>query len=325
MTTYTCPTLPDLLAALLHILPGDVAIVPPGDYVDWAFDLNRNGTAQSPVTIQLTGARFTGTSRINVRGDYNLVLGGEYISCGTSGTPIIANNPQASGNEYRGIKFRDSRGISIKFIANSTLAPRDCIVRRCEFRDIPSTTSETLQIGQGTNFLASCWIKAIENLFVNVRTGDETISLKLSDCSLIGNVAYNCKGRFSLRAGNRNMALDNVAINCDGVVGVNGIGPVVFGNIGINCGFGIAMMAKYGSRAGCFDGTIKNNTLINCVGPIQFRKDDGATPLVDFPRGNLIENNNAFPEPWSIIDIGIPEFPVADIIAANTVVGGNHT
>jgi len=89
--------------------------------------------------------------------------------------------------------------------------------------------------------------------------------------------------------------------------------------------FGIALMAKYGSRAGCFDGEIRNNILMNCVGPIQFRKDDGATPLVDFPRGNLIENNNAFPEPWSIIDIGIPEFPVADIIAANTVVGGNHT
>ena len=323
MATHDCQTPAELAAALLHILPGDIARVLPGQYDGWAIELNRSGKPGAPVILDLTGVRFSGASRILLRGDHNLIVGGAFEGCGSSGTAVVTNAPQACFNEFRLMTFRGSRGTSIKFVAAADLVPTDGLVVDCQFRDIPETTGETLQLGQGPGGARSARIRVRSNLFVNCRAGAEIVSVKLSDCELSGNVAKSCPGRFSLRGGNGNIARRNTAIDCQGVVGVNGRGCVVEDNAGVRCTqFGIALMAKYGSRAGCYDSTIRNNVMVDCAQPLQIaRRDDPSQPIIDIPRGNLIEGNAAFPESWAITAAGLDAgVTLADVLAANTVI-----
>lgn len=334
MTTYSCTTIADIQNAMSLVLPGDIVAVSPGVYAG-GITLSRSGLNGVPITLDLGDAIFNQTTQIKIQGGWWNILGGRFMD-GTRSVSdeVIRIEMTAHDNLIQGAFFTNPKSACIRFKKGATAAqqPLNHVIDLCTFIDIPADplepNKECVQIGDGTGSQIDCPVTIKRCFFNYLLHGQEIISVKNSRTIVEYCVARDCAGRIALRGGNDNIYRWNTMDYTDGLVAVFGDRHVVEFNVGNRLKkYGVALMStanKTGvtsfARAAnnCI---IRNNVIANTVEPIQFRKDSGT--FADFARGNVIQDNNAHPTPWTFTRSGLTN-PMADLLAAQTIIGGNH-
>ena len=253
--------------------PGEIVIVPDGNYSDTVLSLSGTGERDRPITIRAAtpgGVIFSGQSSLKVDGQF-LVIDGFLFSNGfspgkevisISGTGcrlancVIDNfnppNPESKEEKWVGLTgrshivenctFRNKQSKSATVaIWRKNNEPNEHIIRQNFFTSRPegkeSNGYETIRIGESATSASDSLTQVSQNLFLNCDGEAEIISVKSGKNLIKENTFTECAGTVTLRHGNGTRVEKNHFIGKNkaktGGIRVYGSGHVISGNIAI--------------------------------------------------------------------------------------------
>jgi hypothetical protein len=252
-------------AALGQAQPGDVIVMADGNWVNQAIQFAGNGTQASPITLRPQtpgGARLSGTSRLNISGNW-LVADGLHFEGGAltggsiiefrgnlgsarnsrlTNTAIIDYNPPAITTEVDWVTmFGQDNRVDHNYFKNHNSVGQTLEVRHTAgtpdrhridanyFADRPSGNGngwETIRIGLSGVAQSSSFSVVENNLFERVDGENEAISNKSSHNTYRYNTFRDTRATLTLRHGNDATVEGNFFLgeNQDGTGGVRVIG-----------------------------------------------------------------------------------------------------
>ncbi len=286
--------------AVATAVPGDVIVLSGETHQDFRLAVKGKGTSEQPITFRAEvpgGVRLTGSSRIDISGEYMIVEGfvfdqawGEsvvafkgakhcrltdsaFFECGDpkhTYQKIVTIGHQSSQNrvDHCYMQGNLSIGMGVRIAPGDSMNTHNRFDHN-HFKDIQRRSGngqEAVQIGQGGLSDRTSQFTIVESSLFDNASGDfEVISSKSSDNTYRFNTFRNCEGMLALRGGNRARVEGNFFINCLGGIRVHGSEHLIVNNYMEGCrGRGIYMPAGSRHYSPVNFCVVAHNTMVNC-------------------------------------------------------------
>ncbi len=252
----------ELAKACEGLSPGDVLVIPDGNYRDLNLAFRGKGTEANPIFLRAeTPGKviLSGKSTLTIGGDYlvvdgltfrNGVLGGGAVVqflkhrpslasfCTLRNTAIIDYNPKKIETRYDWVSvsgnsnvvercwFSGQSHLGVTLAVHLAGANANHVIRGNYFGNRPKGRGngfETVRVGYSQNRMTSAGCVVSDNLFEKCDGEIEIISNKSSDNQYLRNTFLGCRGCLTLRVGNRCVIRENVFLRAKEGGAIGGI------------------------------------------------------------------------------------------------------
>lgn len=246
------------LRALGNIKAGSEVVWRNGDYADVVITINASGTAKKPVIFRAEcdgGVRFTGLSRLRIKGKYVIVKG------------FWWQNPTIE----KGVVVSFDKHSSYSRLVECAITGFDCEMR-------PNCNVKWVSIWGYRNRVERCSLldkrDLGQNLIVRIEKGDRAPEATISQClftrphSLLNEKGNRINGQCSLRIGTSNVSLQSAECVVESCYfeHCNGEGEII-------------------SNKSC-DNIYRNNLFVECEGALTLRHGNNTQVLNNYFLGN---------------------------------------
>ncbi len=254
------------------VRPGDTIVIADGWHDGWSVNLDFQGTAENPVTIQPQtnlGVTFTGSSHFLITGSYLTIDGFQFEECDLEDNllefsrsdycrivncvfqhcggdkAVVSIRAGARSNSLIGCRFIDIAARCVNLRISEEIrehgVPTGNIIRDNHFQDIPRSSEngrETIKIGTNQPTYGHIFVGTIveNNIFDRCDGEAEIISNKCSGNIYRRNVFNRCNGELVMRGGGNCLIEGNRIIGGTGGIRICGTGHEVRENIIIDSG-----------------------------------------------------------------------------------------